>query len=240
MKKRLLEFIGKTRATFDSITPLAEKRGQKESVPAVDLGLIVKCSNDKLNMLSPELRTFLFEKTGKGPKDLVGVEPVSDLPNLTPAAIAIGAVPWEYEQTGCTLTVYQGTSHDKHEKCVVKKVKITPQEGGSVEISFHVYISDVDQDTMGFLGLLKAQERDIELEAPEVAKPDLVDKAQEPELTPEKALAKALDQHANGEEVTVKPPAKKKAPLSAKVAGASRKAAAKQSGGSSSRKGARR
>lgn len=52
---------------------------------------------------------------------------------------------------------------------------------------FQFYTADVDEETIGALGVLKSLERDIELTAPEVisAQKDLIEKE-----TPEQALAK--------------------------------------------------
>lgn len=47
--------------------------------------------------------------------------------------------------------------------CTVRKVKVEPVEGGAVEWRFEVYTSDVDEHTIGALGVLKSLTRDIEL-----------------------------------------------------------------------------
>lgn len=108
-----LELIGKHVATITAIDILCLKLGQTDVAPAVCLSLKVALPNTKLNMLDPNLQRFLYEKDGPASPNtntLAGIEPVSDLPDLTAAAKAIGAIGWEYEQTGCKLKIYSGAT----------------------------------------------------------------------------------------------------------------------------------
>lgn len=211
-KKGILELIGKTKGKVDAITILSEKSGQNNVIPAVDIGITVTLPNKSLGMISQTIRAFLYENTGKGTGDLAGVQPVSDLPNLTDAAQRLGALNWEYEQTGCKLTVYSGaTGHGdiKLKDCTVRKLKIDPKEGGSVDLTFHVYTTDVDEDTLGALAVLKSLERDIELEGPSLAQQKRLDEAQDGKdttkpptnkrQTPAQALAATLGQTSDVE-----------------------------------------
>jgi hypothetical protein len=82
-----------------------------------------------------------------------------------------GSFPWEYEQTGYTLNLYQGPGGKpkvKLKDCKVSKISVTCHEGGTTDWEFFVYSADVDEDSGGLLVLLKAQERDIELIAPDL------------------------------------------------------------------------
>jgi hypothetical protein len=173
---------------------------QTDVKPAVCLTLKTPLPNAKLNMLDASLRAFLYENTGKSTGSLVGIDAVSDLPNLTAAAIALGALDWEYEQTGCKLVIYTGaTGHAdiKLKDGTVRKIKVDCKEGGTVDHYWQFYTADVDEETIGALGVLKSLERDIELTAPEI----ISQQQQLPEgeqLTPEKALANGKDKPAKG------------------------------------------
>lgn len=195
-----IEIIGKTKATIAAIDIQSLKMGQTDVVPAVCLHLKMTLANSTLVMLDKHLLNFLFQRNTAAATQqaLEGVPVVSDLPELTDAAVSIGAINWAGEQTGSKLVIYQGVTGDqdiKLEDCTVRKVKIDPKEGGAVEWDLQVYTSDVDQDTIGALGVLKSLTRDIELIA---AKP--VSERQRPiddgsgkkKLTPEEALQKSI------------------------------------------------
>lgn len=189
-----IEFTGKTKATIADVDIQSLKQGQTDVKPAVALTLKLMRPNATLAMLDKNLQGFLFKKASTDAAKqatLDGVDVVSDLPSLTPLALALGALHWEGEQTGSTLVIYQGVTGDQDIKlsdCTVRKVKIDPKEGGAVEWTYQVYTSDVDQETIGALGVLKSLERDIELTPAAVAdkQADLADEKFKD--TPEKAL----------------------------------------------------
>jgi hypothetical protein len=107
------ELIGKSKATVVDIDIQAMKMGQVDVQPAVCLTLRVPRPNAALSMIDATLRDFLYANNAGKPKvqaQLEGVEVVSDKPNLTPAAEALGAIHWEYEQSGCSLKIYNGVS----------------------------------------------------------------------------------------------------------------------------------
>lgn len=164
-----IEFTGKTKAIVADIDIQSLKQGQTDVVPAVCLTLKATLGNDTLAMLDKTLQGFLFEKgmpAAAQQQVLDGIPVVSDLPQLTDAALALGALTWDGEQTGATLKIYQGVTGDDDitlRDCTVRKVKIEPIEGGAVEWRFEVYTPDVDEHTIGALGVLKSLTRDIEL-----------------------------------------------------------------------------
>ena len=190
-----IEFIPKTKATFTAIDIQSLKMGQTDVVPAVCVHLKITAANHTLKMLDKSLLAFLYQK-GASPNQQVldGVQVISDYPTLSPIAEAIGSLHWEGEQTGVKLRIYQGVTGDLDialDDCTVRKVKIDPKEGGAVDWKFEVYTSDVNQDTIGALGVLKSLERDIELIPAEPVKQRRIDDKAE-KNTPEKALAGAL------------------------------------------------
>lgn len=194
-----IEFCGKTKATIVDIDIQSLKRGQTDVEPAVCLHLKVTQSNHTLKMLDKNLLGFLYQKgqSAATQATLDGVPVVSDHPSLSPIAVALGALNWDGEQTGSTLKIYQGVTGDQDialADCTVRKVKIDPKEGGAVDFHLQVWTSDVDQEVIGALGVLKSLDRDIELVAAEPvnAKQRAIDDgAGDKQLTPAKALAKA-------------------------------------------------
>jgi hypothetical protein len=202
------ELIGKHAATITAIEILSLKMGQTDVQPAVCLSLKVSLPNTKLNMLDGTLQRFLYEKDGPASPNsntLAGIEPVSDLPDLTAAAKALGSIGWDYEQTGCKLKIYSGATGHANltlKDGTVRKMKIDPQQGGTVDHYFQFYTADVDAETIGELGILKSLERDIEVTAPEIvsAQKDLLASEKTDtekkggKQTPAQALAATLGQ----------------------------------------------
>ncbi|MGC4396028.1 hypothetical protein [Hydrogenophaga sp. T2] len=192
-----VQFIGKTKATIVDIDIQSLKRGQTDVEPAVCLHLKITQANGTLAMLDKNLLGFLYQKGLDHSQQQVldGVPVVSDHPSLSPLAVALGALNWDGEQSGATLKIYQGVTGDQDISlgdCTVRKVKIDPKEGGAVDYHLQVWTSDVDQDTIGALGVLKSLDRDIELIAAEpVNQGTLDDGADDKQLTPAKALEKA-------------------------------------------------
>ncbi|MGV3727766.1 hypothetical protein [Hydrogenophaga sp.] len=195
-----LSFVPKHKAVIADIDIQSLKQGQTDVVPAVCLTLKMTLANSTLNLLDPTLMSFLFEKglpAAAQQQVLDGVPVVSDLPQLTDAAVALGSLHWEEEQTGATLKIYEGVTGDRDitlSDCTVRKLKLDPREGGAVDWRLEVYTSDVDQDTIGALAVLKSLTRDIELTAAEPASQQrtIDDGKDDKKLTPEKALEKSV------------------------------------------------
>lgn len=166
-----LQFLGKTKATIADIDIQSLKMGQTEVVPAVCLTIKATLGNDTLRMLDTSLLHFLFERglpAASQQQVLDGIPALSDMPQLTQAAKALGALTWDGDQTGATLRIYQGVTGDQDitlRDVTVRKVKIEPVEGGAVEWKFDCYTAEVDEHTIGALCVLKSLARDIELTA---------------------------------------------------------------------------
>lgn len=194
-----------------SITARSEKHGPDELHPAVDLHISLTTGNNILTALDGKLLDALYTKNANadqgGQQSLDGVEEVSNLPNLK--FPLMGALKWKKDLIGYTLTVQHGVGSDIVLKgCKVNNFTIDPKEGGSVDLKFRVQSSDVDERTLGKLGLLVQNKVDVMLLAPEAKQDgqqdienplpytlDESDKQMEnpfpSALTPEQALADA-------------------------------------------------
>lgn len=223
-----LEFIGLTKGTIEDIDVQAMKMGQKDLVPAMAVTILSKQPNTFLNVIDPSggLRALYYEKNGQGAKkqqQLEGIEVITDLPHLTALATSLGAViNAEYEQTGCTLIVHRGTGRDdsaiKLTSGTTSKLRAVCHDGGTVDVTFRHYVSDVDAEIMGEIAVLKKHDIEFELTMPEVVtkQQELDEKPAGEEKTPESALAQSV-----GGEVTWPFPMPaadpKKTPLEAKI-----------------------
>lgn len=200
-----------TPVKITSVNPRSERHGPEELHPAVDLHISLTTGNNILTALDGKLLDALYTKNANadqgGQQNLEGVEEVSNLPNLK--FPLMGALKWKKDLIGYTLTVQHGVGSDIVLKgCKVNNFTIDPKEGGSVDLKFRVQSSDVDERTLGKLGLLVQNEVDVMLLAPEAKQDgqqdienplpytlDDSDKQVEnpfpPALTPEQALADA-------------------------------------------------
>lgn len=189
-----VEFIGKTPAKMTKVQPFVIKLGQKDKRPAAQLRVMATVPNHILNTFAPGMREFLFEKakgSDKVQKQLEGVEVVSELPNLREPGVKMGAIHWEDEQTGCTLTIDRAIEPIRLADGKANKFKIVPKDGGSVQVFFTYTTAEIDQETAGLLMLMHQADILIELTVPAPLQVQgKIGDDDEDQLTPEKALAK--------------------------------------------------
>lgn len=202
------EYIGKTKAVLEEIDVQALKMGQVDTVPAIALTIFTKQSNTFLNKFDPsgKMRAYHYEKNGNAAKvqqTLDGVDPVTDLPQLTQNAVMTGAgiKLVEYEQTGCTLHIYRGTGHPASTITLrdgtVRKVEAKCLEGGTLHVWNVFYAANLDAETIGEIAVLKKHDIEIELTAPELISEHQADIEDE----------EGDDDHQGGEGGTSTPPA---------------------------------
>lgn len=159
-----------TPVKITSVNPRSERHGPEELHPAVDLHISLTTGNNILTALDGKLLDALYTKNANadqgGQQSLDGVEEVSNLPNLK--FPLMGALKWKKDLVGYTLTVQHGVGSDiVLTGCKVNNFTIDPKEGGSVDLKLRVQSSDVDERTLGKLGLLVQNEVDVMLLAPE-------------------------------------------------------------------------
>lgn len=168
------ELIGKTRAKLCKVEPQSKKMGQKELIPAIKIRVMATVANNVLEMFDPSLRTFLYEKNGQGAKvqkQLEGIEVITDLPQLRQAGVRLGALHWKDEMTGCVFSIDHGLggpSNIKLRDCKVDNFKLVPKDGGTTQVFFTLFSTDVDRESSGDLNMLHQHEVEIELTAPAV------------------------------------------------------------------------
>ncbi len=170
------ELVGKTRAKLCKVENQSKKMGQKNLVPAIKIRVMATVANTVLAMFDPALRTFLYEKNGQGAKEqkqLEGVEVITDLPQLRQAGQKLGALHWADEMTGCKFVIDYGMGGERSnivlKDCKVDAFKLVPKDGGTTQVFFTVFSTDVDRESLGDLGLLHQHDVTVELEAPDVA-----------------------------------------------------------------------
>lgn len=236
------QLIGFHAGKLTKVEPFAIKLGQKQTLPAAKLRVMVTGPNKLLEQFDPALRAYLYEKAKADAvtqKTLDGIEVVSDLPTLREPGAKLGALKWDDEQTGCTFTIDHGIGGESNivlRDCKASNWKIVPLDGGSVQVFFSLHTGELGRDTLGDLDVLHQQDVRFELQAPEPAPAgDLIQDdegtpAPGEEYTPEKALADSVAEKGTAAEgraakrLAQQKKAAKKTPLAKKVARGSRAA----------------
>jgi hypothetical protein len=167
-----LEMIGKTKSILEDVDVQSQKMGQTDIKPAVCLHFKVPMPNSCLHMFDKSALQFLYTKNGSAAKQqtLEGVNVISEFSQLTDAAIALGPFSWDGEQTGSTLVIHRGIKEEPYitlRDGTTNKYKTVHHEGGTVDVYFRFFTTDLDAETLGELAVLKSHDIEIELTAPE-------------------------------------------------------------------------
>ena len=171
----IFELTSSTKAKLSDVDVLSQKNRPPDANPGVSLAFSVEMPNTALTMLDGFMRSALYtknESTETPPQKLLeGVEPVSDLPNLTRFGSKIGKFSWALELTGYTVTFDWGTGGKSNlviEDAKVDSMHIFAKEGGTIILSFKVEANDIDEAVFGKLATLKSRDVYILLAAPVV------------------------------------------------------------------------
>lgn len=157
-----------TEVKLCSMTPRTEKHGD-EDVSAVSLSLRMVGPNTMLDILQPGLRDALY-KAVEGQEQLPGVEPSTPL--LRSRGIESVKLTACFE--GWTLAIDQGIDETTPIKLGGSKIDrfvVEPKEGGSIELTFRVGSSDIDETEAGWLFGHLGQQIVVTVAAPEVKAP---------------------------------------------------------------------
>lgn len=146
-------------ATFNVRT---EKHGE-DDVLAFSAGLKFTGANTFLDLIAPGLRESLYSAV-EGQDQLPGVEPATPLLRCK----KVGSVALDVTCEGWTLEIEHGIDEPmKIGGVKVDKFRVTPHEGGSVEVALRVGSNDVDENELGRLAGKLAQMISVRMLAPE-------------------------------------------------------------------------
>lgn len=174
-----------TKAKLTDVVVLSQKNRKPEDNPGAKLPMMFTLPNSVLDVFAPGLRAMLFEKpAGGGQAQLQGVDPVSDMPVLSPIGAKMGTFPWKLQLTGYRLTFVIGTgrkaSNIEIQDCELSGFRFVVKEGGSVDVKCNIESEHVTAEQFGRLAMLKSREVEIELTAPELKQGDLAGGGDEP------------------------------------------------------------
>jgi hypothetical protein len=173
----------------------------EEHVPAVDLGFTMDAPNTILSYFDGWLLTALYycSAASNGQKVIDGVDQV--LPNLRFPKLGL-PIKWEDTGKGFYLEVDYGLGPDESnielDLCTVGEFRLTPKEGGTVEVKFRVQVSGspLTEKVCGKLASLIQQEVKIKLLPPQAP----ADDSDTPQLpTSQEDVSRALFGEPGGE-----------------------------------------
>lgn len=177
----MLEFESLTKVKVQDVRVLSAKDRKPDDPPGAQLLLSATLSADALTMLDGSLKSLLYARSNAKQGEFEGMEGMA----LTSFAEHVRRLAWEYEQTGCELTIdfgMGGTSTIVLPDCKVHRVSIQPKEGGSVVLQWTVDAPGLQASTWAKLPALKATEIQMLLAPPSPADdaPGLLDDAPTP------------------------------------------------------------
>lgn len=146
-----------TPVTLAHLNVRAEMRGT-DPVPAVDMKFVLTAPNSILDQFDAGLKSVLYKPAdGEDEQpELDGVDPASSMPALRSTSIEM-PINLNKDYLGRNLVVdfgLGGKSNIELSGCDVDNFKVNCMEGGSVEISFRVQASGLDDRSLGTLGTL--------------------------------------------------------------------------------------
>jgi hypothetical protein len=168
-----------TKVKVLDVTVLSQKNRPAGANPGVRLNVQADLPNYILSEFDGSLRTALFTKsaaaeTAKDKRQtLPGVEPISDLPNLTSMARHIKKVAWSDKLSGYDVEIDHGIggkSNLKMGDATLENFRFAAKEGGTVAAWWSIEVVDVPKLTM-----LKSREVPVKLLEPEVTQGDIED-----------------------------------------------------------------
>lgn len=176
MNQKRFEIPEFTSVMLNHTNSRMQKHGE-ENVPALDLAITLTATNHMLDLIHHALRPTLFCAQGAQGRQPTQAEmdlPVDDLPNVRFPHLDY-PVKYDSMLVGYTLTVDYGRGGESNlrlKTCDIKTFKITPIEGGSVEVKFTVQCADgIDERIVGKLSMLQQSEISITLDGPEIVEP---------------------------------------------------------------------
>jgi hypothetical protein len=179
---------------FAHMNTRTEKHGE-EDVLAVDLDMMMSCSNEALAMLHPTLRWSLYEKPDVGNSDLADQALADQLIRLRYPKLA--ALRWDNDMMNCTVTFHYGVQKKDIvlTDAKVNKFKITAHDGGTVELAWRVQANPTHEQIGRLSERLSTGVVSVSIEAGEVVE-EMAPVTNTPELNPlDQAAAHEDDEH---------------------------------------------
>lgn len=166
----LFELPEPTQATITSVTPRSEKHGD-EDAPAISFGVKITAPNTILDRLSAGLMSVFYKAAEEpDPQPEFDETQVVHLPLLRTGVLETVHLKGRLE--GWTVHMEYGIDEGSavvFGGCKIDEFRLALSEGGSVELRFRVGTSDVNELSLGRLGMSLKAEVSLQITAPKVA-----------------------------------------------------------------------
>lgn len=169
----MFELDSPTNVRFLDVLVLSQKNRAPDEEPGAKLRLEMDLPNRVLQEFDGGLLPFLYRKdesTHTRPQaELDGVEPVSDLPDLTAVGSKVGTLRWDADFAGYRLVVDQGlggASNLTIDQGTVSGIRIRAKDGGTFTLKCIFESPNVSEQSFGKLAKLKSREMPVRLLAP--------------------------------------------------------------------------
>lgn len=174
------ELASKTKVRVLDVRTLAAKDRKPDEPPGAQLLMQAVLPVETLAMFDGFLPGTLYRKASGGKQGkLEGMEGSE----LTSIGEHVKRMPWQYEQTGCTIEIDRGLGGKRNivlEDCKMHRVSFAPQQGGGVKTQWTIDAPALSDDVRGKLTGLKATEIEMLLALPEVAQEGIEDDDEPP------------------------------------------------------------
>lgn len=169
----MFELNTPTKGKLLNLEVLSQKGRAPDENPGSQVKLAFTIGADLLVMFDGRIAGVLYEPSNGSQQALEGIQSLQ----LTALAKRLGSFRWKYDMVGYELTFDRGLGDAKSNlvltDCKLDRWRLTPKDGGSIDVVVIAESSDTSAATFGQLAKLKSCEVSFTLTAAEVAQGDL-------------------------------------------------------------------
>lgn len=190
----MFELNTPTKGKLLNLEVLSQKGRAPDENPGSQVKLAFTIGADLLVMFDGRIAGVLYEPSNGSQQALEGIQSLQ----LTALAKRLGSFRWKHDMVGYELTFDRGLGDAKSNlvltDCKLDRWRLTPKDGGSIDVVVIAESSDTSAATFGQLAKLKSCEVSFTLTAAEVAQGELA-----PATAPAKKTAKPKANDATSE-----------------------------------------
>ena len=169
----MFELNTPTKGKLLNLEVLSQKGRAPDENPGSQVKLAFTIGADLLVMFDGRIAGVLYEPSNGSQQALEGIQSLQ----LTALAKRLGSFRWKHDMVGYELTFDRGLADAKSNlvltDCKLDRWRLTPKDGGSVDVVVIAESSDTSAATFGQLAKLKSCEVSFTLTAAEVAQGEI-------------------------------------------------------------------
>lgn len=169
----MFELNTPTKGKLLNLEVLSQKGRAPDENPGSQVKLAFTIGADLLVMFDGRISGVLYEPSNGSQQALEGIQSLQ----LTALAKRLGSFRWKHDMVGYELTFDRGLGDAKSNlvltDCKLDRWRLTPKDGGSIDVVVIAESSDTSAATFGQLAKLKSCEVSFTLTAAEVAQGEI-------------------------------------------------------------------